>query len=58
MLDALVNQNIPDQIEYTHMVTWIDKTTAQTLTQSQAMGDIYQVDQIPIQPQVMKVFKS
>ena len=40
------------------MVTWIDKTTAQTLTQSQAMGDIYQVDQIPIQPQVMKVFKS
>ena len=58
MLDALVKQNIPDQIEYTHMVTWIDKTTAQTLTQSQSLGDIYQVDQVPIQPQVMKVFKT
>tara|TARA_B000000557_G_C20803547_1_gene456668 strand:+ start:1321 stop:2364 length:1044 start_codon:yes stop_codon:yes gene_type:complete len=59
MLDAMIKQDIPDQIEYTNMVTWLYQHTG--LTQTERLnhkGDIWQADQIPIQPQVMKVFKS
>ncbi len=59
MLDALIHNDIPDEIVYDNMVTWIYQDTKLTQTERiNYKGDNWQADDVPMSPTVMEVFKS